>query len=43
MYEDVMADKEVASYLPEVNVHQSKYPEKDYFFSILSTVRQDYL
>ncbi len=43
MYDDVMQDGDVAHYLPEVGIHSSKFPERDFFFGVLGTVKSQYL
>lgn len=43
LYADTIKDNTVRSYLPELEEGPTRYPERDFFFGILGTVKPDYL
>ena len=43
LYEDVMTDPQVSEYLPDLEQSSNKLPEREFFFIILGTVKQEYL
>ncbi len=43
LYDDAMQDEEVAAYLPTKKQLSNKLPERNFFFGILGTLREDYL
>lgn len=43
LYDDAMLDEEVAAYLPTKKQLSNKLPERNFFFGILGTLREDYL
>lgn len=43
LYEDAMHDESVAVYLPTKEMLSNKLPERNFFFGILSTLREDYV
>ena len=43
LYEDVMTDPQVREYLPDPEQSSNKLPEREFFFIILGTVKQEYL
>ena len=43
LYDDVMKDELVRDYLPELEQNSNKFPERDFFFGILGTLRSQYL
>jgi hypothetical protein len=38
-----MGDEAVAMYLPEIEMNSGKYPDRDFFFGVLGTVKAEYL
>ena len=43
LYDDAMSDPAVAVYLPSKKQLSNKLPERNFFFGILGTVKQEYL
>ena len=43
LYDDAMKDELVRDYLPELEQNSNRFPERDFFFGILGTLRPQYL
>src|SRR6185312_4070930 len=43
LYPDAIQDKDVAIYLPTLEQSSGKLPERTFFFSVLATIKRDYL
>jgi hypothetical protein len=43
LYDDAMKDELVRDYLPELEQNSSRFPEREFFFGILGTLRPQYL
>ncbi len=43
LYHDAMKDDLVKDYLPELEHNSNRFPERDFFFRILGTLRPQYL
>ena len=43
LYDDAMADPDVAKYLPSQEQMGGRLPERDFFFGILGTLKRQYL
>jgi hypothetical protein len=43
LYADAMRDELVKDYLPELEQNSNRYPERDFFFGVLGTLRPLYL
>jgi len=43
LYTEAMQDEELRAFLPELKVHTSKVPERDFFFGVLGTLKGEYL
>jgi hypothetical protein len=43
MFEEAIRDPEVSTYLPDFEMNSKKYPERDFFFCVLATIKPDYL
>jgi hypothetical protein len=43
LYDDAMNDHDLSQYLPDRDQLSNKLPERDFFFGILGTIKQDYL
>jgi hypothetical protein len=43
MFEEAIRDPEVSQYLPDFEMNSKKFPERDFFFGVLASVRPDYL
>jgi hypothetical protein len=43
LYHDVMKDAELSQFIPSFEQNSKKYPERDFFFGVMATVRGDYL
>ena len=43
IYQDAMADPELANYLPTMGQLSNKSPERDFFFGVLCTKREAYM
>ena len=43
MFEEAMRDPEVSIYLPDFEMNSKKFPERDFFFGVLASIRPDYL
>ena len=43
LYSQAMKSQDVSVYLPNMNVHMAKHPEKEFFFGVLGTIKPDYL
>ena len=39
LYDDVMKDELVRDYLPELEQNSNRFPERDFFFGILNSLR----
>ena len=43
MYADAKGDPEIALFLPTLGEHIKKLPERDFFFGVIGTLKEDYL
>ncbi len=43
LYEDALADAEVAKYLPSKDQMSGRFPEREFFFGVLGTLKRHYL
>jgi hypothetical protein len=43
MFEEAIRDPEVSTYLPDFEMNSKKYPERDFFFCVLASIKPDYL
>ena len=43
IYDDAMKDDLVKDYLPELEQNSNRFPERDFFFGILNSLRPQYL
>ena len=43
MFEEDMTEAEVIQYLPDFEMNSKKYPERDFFFCVLASIKPDYL
>jgi hypothetical protein len=43
LYDDAMNDQELKQYLPDLEQSSGKLPEREFFFSVMNTIKQDYL
>jgi hypothetical protein len=43
LYDDIMGDSDVAVYLPSKKQCSNKLPERDFFFGVLATLKNEYL
>ena len=43
MYEDAMKDPELSKYLPTKEQLSNKLPERDFFFSVMCTLKKQYM
>ena len=43
MFEEAMRDAEVSTYLPDFEMKSKKFPERDFFFGVLASIKPDYL
>ena len=43
LYQDAMKDPDVSQYLPDLEQNSKKYPEREFFFNVLGSVKPDYL
>ena len=43
MFEEAMREPEVSYYLPDFEMNSKKFPESDFFFAVLASLRPEYL
>jgi hypothetical protein len=43
MFEEAIRDPEVGIYLPDFEMNSKKFPEREFFFGVLASLRPDYL
>ena len=43
MFEEAMREPEVSQYLPDFEMNSKKFPERDFFFAVLASLRPEYL
>ena len=43
MFEEAMREPEVSKYLPDFEMNSKKFPERNFFFAVLASLRPEYL
>ncbi len=43
LYDDAMKDELIKDYLPELEMNSNRFPEREFFFGILNSLRPEYV